>query len=234
MAFWRRRCRKFYIVYELICKITGKSYIGNTQRHLKKQTQEHADDVWSVIESGQKSKQGENQRGSGGYAGADAFAKHFAHLCRDAKNSNEVRKFIKENVKTKILWKGDPIQCMKTSRKMQCKLCMKERRIILARFDQDRNSIINDNSDIFSSCKCKSSFHKFFRTVTTSDTEDAFIAEKSQCLPIGKGSKKKRFSFSSIPFQTPSCQPVTPTGSASTSHSEETASPHAVTPVFFI
>ena len=222
-------CRQYYIVYELICKITGKSYIDKTQRYLKERTLEHVAEVWSVISAGREN-QGENWRGSGGYASADSFAKNFVHLCRDWKNSNEVRAFMKENLKTKIIWQGDPIQCMKTSRTMQCKLCMKERREILARFDKDRNSIINDNSDIFSSCKCKSSFHKFFRTVTTSGTEDAFIAEKSQCFPIGKKSKKKRFSFSNIPFQTQS-QPVTPDGSASSSQ-EETVSPNLVTPFF--
>ena len=108
---------------------------------------------------------------------------------------------------------------------------MKERKEILSQFRANRNKIINDNSDIFSSCKCMSNFHKFFQTVNISGTEDASNAEKSQCIPIGKVSKK-RFSFSGVSLQTPSCRPVTPIGLASSSQTEETASPNLVTPFF--
>ena len=86
---------------------------------------------------------------------------------------------MKKLLEIKILWKGDRIKCMKSTRTMKCKLCMKERRIILDRFDEDKKKIINDRSDIYSFCKCKSDFHEFFRTIsTTSGTEDASNAEK--------------------------------------------------------
>jgi hypothetical protein len=45
----------------------------------------------------------------------------------------------------------------------KCKMCMVERKEIFQRIQKDRNKIINDNSDIFSSCKCKGRFNKFGR-----------------------------------------------------------------------
>ena len=84
--------------------------------------------------------------------------------------------------------------------------------------------VINDNSDIYSSCKCGSQFHKFFRKVTT-DTEDAFDAEKSQLKSKRKKHKrKKRFSFNAVntpTIQTPICQPCNTAESTSSSSSEE-------------
>ena len=112
-----------------------------------------------------RAKFGENWYGSGGYSGADAFAKHFAHLCRDCRNYNEVRAKMKEIMQPQIVWKGERIQCMKSVRTSRCKLCMKERRETLKRYQDGRKQLINDNSDIFSSCKCGAKFHKFIREV---------------------------------------------------------------------
>ena len=78
------------VVYELICKNTGKSYIGKTQQTAKIRTLQHFYGVWKVIESG-RNKFGDNWFGAGGYARADAFAKHFANQCRECANSNAVR-----------------------------------------------------------------------------------------------------------------------------------------------
>jgi hypothetical protein len=41
---------------------------------------------------------------------------------------------------------------------LQCKICMTERKEILHRFCTDKSKIMNDNSDIYSSCKCKGRF----------------------------------------------------------------------------
>lgn len=60
------------VVYELNCKVTGKSYIGKTQRTLKIRTKEHLADTWKVIRSG-RNKFGKDWYGSGGYKSADAF-----------------------------------------------------------------------------------------------------------------------------------------------------------------
>ena len=80
-------CRKSMVVYDALCKVTGKSYVGKTQDYLKARTQQHITDVWKVIESGLR-KYGPNWTGSGGY---DAFSKHFANQCRDCTNSNQVK-----------------------------------------------------------------------------------------------------------------------------------------------
>ena len=125
------------IVYNLKCKITGKNYIGKTQRYFKKQTSEHVDDVWKVIETGRK-KKGEDWYGSGGYAKADSFAKHFADQCRNCKNSNQVKAKLKEIVEPSILWQGERIRCMKSARTAQCILCVVERKEILKRFQSKK------------------------------------------------------------------------------------------------
>ena len=149
-CLWNNECRVSFIVYELRCKRTGKSYVGKTQHHFKARTKQHFYDVWKVIESGRK-KFGASWYGTGGYARADAFAKHFAQQCRECPNSNAVRAKLKTIVESKILWQGDAIRCTKSSRTLQCKICMVERKEILSRFDTNRHKIINDNSDIYSS-----------------------------------------------------------------------------------
>ena len=184
-------CRKSMVIYELKCKSTGKSYIGKTQRHLKVRTREHIHDMWKVIESGRKNF-GLTWWGSGGYARADAFAKYFGNLCRSCNNSNEVRRMMKKIMIPTILWQGDGIRCMKSSRTLQCKICMVERKEILSRFRADKNMIINDNSDIYSSCKCGSKFHRFSRTITTS-LKTRMTQKKSKST---KKSKKNRPSWS--------------------------------------
>ena len=161
-------CRKGTVVYELKCLITGKSYIGKTQRYLKIRTKEHVGDIWRVISHGRKNmkKRGwDDWYGSGGYAGADAFSKHFAQLCKDCANSNEVSAKMKKIMVPSIIWQGDRIQCMKSSRTLRCNICMVERNELLSRFRNNKRDVINDNSDIFSSCKCMSNFHKFIRTI---------------------------------------------------------------------
>ena len=44
-------CRVQMTIYDLKCKITGKSYIGKTQRPLKTRTSEHFADVFKVLEA---------------------------------------------------------------------------------------------------------------------------------------------------------------------------------------
>ena len=144
------KCRTSMVVYELkwAARLVGRVTLVSP----KKRTQQHAGDVWKVIESG-RAKYGENWFGSGGYGKADAYAKHFAHLCRDCGNSNQVKAKLKEIMEPSILWKGDRIQCMKSAKTMNCKICMVERTEILHRMRTDKANIMNDNSDIFAACK---------------------------------------------------------------------------------
>jgi hypothetical protein len=88
-CLYEDQCRKSMVVYDLECKLCNSHYVGKTQQYLKERTQEHFGDVWKVIETGRE-KYGPNWRGSGSYARADAFAKHFADHCRDCNSSNEV------------------------------------------------------------------------------------------------------------------------------------------------
>ena len=111
-------CRTQMVIYDLKCKLTGKSYVGKTQRHLKKRTCEHFYDVWRVLEATRAGRR---------YAQADAFAKHFAEQCKDCTTSNEVRRRLKEIVEVKILWHGDRLRCMKTAQTLSCKICMAEK-----------------------------------------------------------------------------------------------------------
>ena len=85
-------------IYDLKCKITGKSYIGKTQRPLKTRTGEHFADVYKLLEA---------MRGNRTYKQVDAFAKHFAELCKDCTTSNEVKAKLKKIVDVSIIWTGD-------------------------------------------------------------------------------------------------------------------------------
>ena len=91
---------------------------------------------------------------------------------------------------------------------------------------EDKTKVINDNSDIFSSCKCGSRFHKFFRNVTT--TLRTRLTQKKVPSTRHSKTKRKRFSFNPKSPVT-CCSPCSP-GSTSSS-SQEPASP-PVTPVF--
>ena len=112
---------------------------------------------------------------------------------------------------------------MKSARTYNCKICMIERKEILKQMDINKSKVMNDNSDIFSSCKCGTKFHKFLRNVTTK-TLMTRLTQKE--VPSGRSSKtkrkNKRFSFNNL------CQPCTPRVAPV---SPEPASP-PVTPVF--
>ena len=51
-----------------------------------------------------------------------------------------------------ILWKGNPITCMKTYETNHCVLCMEERCAILKQWKKDKRSIINSRSEIYGRC----------------------------------------------------------------------------------
>lgn len=203
-CFFDNNCRKSMVVYDLSCTICDKSYVGKTQRFLRDRTWEHFGDVWKVIETGRK-KYGDDWYGSGGYARSDAFAKHFAQHCRDEPNSNAVRKKLRKIVIPEILWQGDRIRSMKSARTMQCKICMVERKQILSRFKSNKTKIMNDNSDIFSSCKCGCRFHKFARNIDP--TLMMHLPQKKANSTKYSKQKRKRFSFNIPSTPTSLCRP---------------------------
>ncbi len=196
------------IIYKFHCKVTGKSYYGKTQQYFKTRTMQHIGDIWKIIETGWK-KFGLYWYGSGGYAKADSFSKHFANICRACNNYNEVRAMMKTIMTPSILWNGDRILCMKSARTQQCKICMMERKQILLQLDTDKHKVINDNSDIFSSCKCGSKFHKFFCTVNIETPRAHSKQKKVNSSKQKQHQKNKRFSFQNVStptIQTPICQ----------------------------
>ena len=73
---------------------------------------------------------------------------------RECNNYNGARAKMKTIMEPSIVWKGNRILCMKSARTLQCKICMVERTTILKKMDEDQGLVINDNSDISSSCKC--------------------------------------------------------------------------------
>ena len=200
-------CRRSMIVYELRSKVSKNSYIGKTQDYLKKRTSDHFYDTWKLREAQIKGTS---------YIKTDAFAKHFVKLCQDCYTSNSVRARLKEVVEPTIIWQGDRIRCMKSSWTLQCKICMVERKEILHRLKTNKHLVINDNSDIYSSCKCGSRCHKFNRTITT--TLRTRSTQKKAPLKRKSKLKRRRTSRTKMP-ETPNtnqyCQAITPESATS-------------------
>ena len=125
---------------------------------------------------------------------------------------------------------------MKSARTARCKLCMQERKEILHRINTDKTKIMNDNSDIFSSCKCGGNFHKFTQIVHTKQTLRTRSTQKKVSTST-KNKQPKRARRTKEPPTTPQlldplatpylCQPC----SAETVASNP-ASPPPVTSVF--
>ena len=122
---------------------------------------------------------------------------------------------------------------------------MVERNEILSCFRDNKSSIMTDNSVIFSSCKCMSSFHKFSRTIEPTLTTR--LTQKKVPSTRNSKSKRRRSSIlrrnthrrSSASPKTPLlllCQPCvntpSPTSRSTSFSSTESASPSVVTPVF--
>ena len=124
-------------------------------------SRQHLYDIWKAIEFGTgRRKFRPNWHVSGGYSRCNVFAKYFVQHCRYCSNSNAVKAKMKEIIVPTILWQGHRICYMKLLRTLQCKIFIKERKKILSRFRSNKPRSINDNSDIFSSYKCRSRFHK--------------------------------------------------------------------------
>jgi hypothetical protein len=138
------KCRSKCIIYQANCKICNSNYIGNTQRNFKARMDGHYNDIRNLINKDKKS---------------DSFANHFAKHFSTAPKPQEIR----EILNMKILWQGNPISLMKSFGSSSCKLCMKERLLILDAIKnrKKKKKIINSNSEIYGACRHKSKFHRF-------------------------------------------------------------------------
>ena len=147
-------CRWSNVVYEVKCKCCDKIYIGNTQQKLKTRINQHLADTRKLINCNVQT---------------DSFAKHFAkHLEEKLKNGTlkKVRTSdVRDLVEVKVIWRGNPISCVKSYGKLNCQLCMNERIAILENIRKGKKInkciSINSNSEIYGACRHRPKFHRY-------------------------------------------------------------------------
>ena len=81
---------------------------------------------------------------------SDSFANHFAKLVPKETEKKDIKNFIK--VKVEILWKGNPLSCVKTFGTKCCKLCSKERMAILNLTRKHPEMAINKCNEVYGAC----------------------------------------------------------------------------------
>ena len=117
--------------------------------------------TWKVVED-LKAEVNDNANSSYSYSyGSNAFSRHFAVHCLSLKSSKETKKIVRDNTSIEILWKGNPISCLKNVGTTRCGLCMRERRAILDAWRSDKFNLLNAKNEIFGACLCKSRFCQF-------------------------------------------------------------------------
>ena len=149
-------CRDRVIVYEVICGITGKSYIGQTQQNFKKRMQGHFNDVQKLHNKKIKS---------------DSYAKHFAYQLQNFKGKKLTPKFQRQHISSEVVWQGNPISAVKTFKTPHCALCNRERLEIFQRSRKKPNLLINSCSEIFGGCRHNPKFHRYSKTISADDSE---------------------------------------------------------------
>ena len=155
ICIYNSKCRHSIVVYKATCKLCDANYIGNTQTHLKQRMNLHFNDVKSLVSKGIRS---------------DTFAKHFARHFK--KGTKPTSKQIRDIMDIDVIWKGNPISCVKSFGKVNCSLCMKERLAILraSRNEDEKKKMINANSELYGACRHKPKFHRF--TTYNSSADD--------------------------------------------------------------
>ena len=106
---------------------------------------------------------------------SDTFAKHFASTITD--ESNPTPKILRTRMNFSILWQGNPISVQKSFGTKNCTLCMKERTTILKCMYEKPHLLINNNSEIYGSCRHKPKFHRFSHPST--GTDESYNGRKS-------------------------------------------------------
>ena len=112
---------------------------------------------------------------------SDSFANHFAALVPENTPKKEVKNFVK--VKVKILWKGDPLSCVKTFGTRACKLCNKERMEILKITRLNPSKAINKNTEVHGACRHKPRFHRFTYCQNATSTDESDMDERVTTVP---------------------------------------------------
>ena len=169
------KCRNSIVIYQACCLTTGKKYIGNMQQHVKTRIQQHVQDTKRLVISDKKS---------------DSFANHFAKLVPKETEKKDIKNFIK--VKVEILWKGNPLSCIKTFGTKCCKLCSKERMAILNLTRKHPEMAINKCNEVYGACYHRPRFHRF-KTIqnnasTDESRQDERVNRPSSTTSVGSAS----------------------------------------------
>ena len=107
-------CRACVVVYKATCKKCGLCYVGNTQQPLKTRMSQHFTETRRLVNNGTP---------------ADSFAAHFATHFKESEKVSVSQ--VRALVGMEVMWKGNPITCMKSFGTHNCALCMRERISIL-------------------------------------------------------------------------------------------------------
>jgi hypothetical protein len=78
---------------------------------------------------------------------------------------------LRDKLSCSILWQGDPFSCSKTFGNLSCKLCQKERVVLLRHSWMDASNMLNDCSELHGSCRHTARFHRLFMRSGTDDSE---------------------------------------------------------------
>ena len=97
---------KQFVVHRVICEITGKHCLGQTQQHKKRRIQQHNNKTRRLFNNGES---------------FDSHAHHFAKQFDNEPTLKQMQKITDHEA----VWKGNPMSVMKTFRTFQCTLCMK-------------------------------------------------------------------------------------------------------------
>ena len=117
-------------------------YIDNTQQPFKKRMDGRFSNILHLLKNGQKS---------------DSFAAHFEQHFNSTTPRTDPRKYMT----FKVVKQLNQIGAMKTFTKPNCKLCMEERLTILKKLREKRVTSMNNNSEIYGSCRHKTTFPRF-------------------------------------------------------------------------
>ena len=117
-------------------------YIDNNHQTFKKRRDGNFSDLQRLLKNGQKS---------------DSFAAHFVQHFNTTTSRTDLRNCMTFKVTNQL----NPIDEMKTFTRPNCNLCVQERLKILKKLREKRVTVMNKNSEIYGTCRHKTTFHRF-------------------------------------------------------------------------
>ena len=91
------------------------------------------------------------------------------HIAHHPRRMGFTRDQVRPLISVDVEWSGNIIDSMKTFKSRSCILCMKERFSIFKHQNTSPQTVLNQNLEIHSGCKHKTSFHRFFRDISSTD-----------------------------------------------------------------